>query len=50
MSQIDHLTGIEFENYLKALFEKMGYTVERDFNLNKFSGIRELHKEYQRHK
>lgn len=27
MSQIDHLTGIEFENYLKALFEQMGYAV-----------------------
>lgn len=27
MSQIDHLTGVEFENYLKALFEFMGYKV-----------------------
>ena len=29
-------------------FEKMGYTAERDFNLNKFQGIQDLRKEYQR--
>ena len=28
MAQIDTLTGIEFENYLKVLFEKMGYNVK----------------------
>lgn len=28
-------------------FEKMGYTAERDFNLNKFQGIQDLRKEYQ---
>ena len=28
-------------------FEKMGYTVERDFNLDKFKGIQDLRKEYQ---
>ena len=27
MAQIDHLSGVEFENYLKLLFERMGYTV-----------------------
>lgn len=29
-------------------FEKMGYTAERDFNLNKFQGIQDLRKDYQR--
>lgn len=28
-------------------FEKMGYTAERDFNLDKFQGIQDLRKEYQ---
>ena len=28
ISQLDHLSGIEFENYLKSLFENMGYTVQ----------------------
>ena len=28
MAQIDTLTGIEFENYLRVLFEKMGYNVK----------------------
>ena len=28
-------------------FEKMGYTAERDFNLDKFMGIQELRKEYK---
>lgn len=28
-------------------FEKMGYTAERDFNLDKFKGIQDLRKEYQ---
>ena len=28
ISQLDFLSGIEFENYLKSLFENMGYTVE----------------------
>lgn len=27
-------------------FEKMGYTAERDFNLDKFKGIQDLRKEY----
>ena len=27
ISQINAMTGVEFENYLKLLFEKMGYTV-----------------------
>lgn len=28
ISQLDFLSGIEFENYLKSLFENMGYAVE----------------------
>ena len=28
ISQLDHLSGIDFENYLKSLFENMGYSVE----------------------
>lgn len=28
ISQLDFLSGIEFENYLKSLFENMGYIVE----------------------
>lgn len=28
ISQLDHLSGIEFENYLKSLFENMGYNVQ----------------------
>ena len=28
-------------------FEKMGYTADRDFNLQKFQGIQELRKSYQ---
>lgn len=28
-------------------FEKMGYTAERDFNLQKFQGIQDLRKSYQ---
>ena len=28
ISQLDFLSGIEFENYLKSLFENMGYMVE----------------------
>ena len=28
-------------------FEKMGYTAERDFNLDKFQGIQDLRKKYQ---
>lgn len=29
ISQLDFLTGTEFENYLKSLFENMGYSVEQ---------------------
>ena len=29
ISQLDYLSGIEFENYLKSLFENMGYSVEK---------------------
>jgi len=29
ISQLDHLSGIDFENYLKSLFENMGYEVEK---------------------
>ena len=28
MSQVDSFSGVEFENFLKVLFEKMGYIVE----------------------
>lgn len=28
ISQLDHLSGIEFENYLKSLFENMGYETQ----------------------
>lgn len=28
ISQINSLSGVEFENYLKLLFEKMGYSVQ----------------------
>lgn len=28
ISQLDFLSGVEFENYLKSLFENMGYTVQ----------------------
>jgi hypothetical protein len=30
-----------------ADFEKMGYTADRDFNLDKFEGIQDLRKKYQ---
>lgn len=29
MSQIDTLSGVEFENFLKEMFEKLGYAVEK---------------------
>ena len=29
IAEIDHMDGITFEKYLEALFEKLGYRVER---------------------